>query len=999
MKYVNVLVTSAALTYSSHLFSPLACKLGLSLGDTWFRPLRGKGGSRSTQYIAISFAPEFVLILFDNKCLQSKASSYGFRLYPSILSMGQCLTTHTIGDCDTSLDQGFLAFSSDQNVYKGIKEEKCKTQKMEKNVDVSVEAKTVDHAELKVRKRLAVAAQAIHSLSDVTIQRFPKTQSCIQMLLKSMKGNILFEGVSLFAKQAIVESMGPVQVESGDTIIQEGEEGSEFFIVESGSFGIFKSDQAETERAVGSCGPGSGFGEIAVMYSSLRTATVRATSEGKLWKMERLIYQAIKMASMKHVEQRKNVALAGVPLLQSLPEETKGKIAEVMAMEEFNDGEYIIRQHEPGGKFYIIDQGNVTVVVDGESVATLSSGTYFGERALVHDEVRNADIIAEGFTTCFVIDRQSFQQFFDSLEHAWTFSVLRGTPVFASMSDVQLLQVAKCMKQIHVPSGQTIFKAGDPGRSFYIVEKGKCKIISLKGEDLAVCEKGNCFGELALLTNAPRKATVLALSEVLLLECSIEVFHKYLGDLRDLKNMWKIENLMKLPLFSKLSRNDLCDLAACLTEKTYEPGEIVFKQGDDGNSFYIIENGNCSVVKSQTGVKGQLKEIARLTSGQYFGERALLCEDPRAATIVAKTNLKLFELRRSDFFKRLKNVHDILSLHVGKINSLDSLCHIPEKLRKGDFTLIKPLGKGAFGKVYLVRCKINNKKYALKCIKKDKVISSRLTEHVIREKEVMEHIRSPFLVSLASSFQDATNLYMLMQVVEGGELFNYLSERSSPLKEEEARFYAGCVILGLEYLNDRGLCWRDLKPENILLDISGYAMLTDFGFSKSIPRGSKSFTMCGTPEYLAPEIVLQSGHTHSVDWWALGILIFEMVTGKPPFCNDDRVSLFKSITSVSYAMPDRFSEELKDLISNLLVRIPSKRLGSSSAGARAVKEHQWFRGFDWNALVNRDMKPPFIPSVEQRDLNISPRETWSFNANVVEANTSRGIFDRAFEGF
>ena len=914
------------------------------------------------------------------------------------VSMGQCLSTQTIGDCGGDLDEGILSFS--RNIEGGKRLQiHDKASLGGTGVDVGVVARANGHEEMKVRKRMAVAAQAIHSLSEVTIQRYPKTHNCIQMLLNSMKGNILFQGLSLFAKQAIVESMAPVQVQAGDCIIQEGEEGSEFYIVDTGRYKVLKLTDDGGEREIGICDSGSGFGEIAVMYSSLRTASVRAVSPGKLWKMERVIYQALKIAFSKHVEQRKNVALDVVPLLQSLPPETKSKLAEVMALEEFDCGEFIIRQHEPGDKFYIIDQGNVQVHIDGQLVATLSSGTYFGERALVQNDVRNADIIADDLTTCFTIDRGSFQQFFESLEHAWTFSVLRGMPIFVSMSDMQLLQLAQCMRSAHFSRGSAIFKAGDPGKSFYIVEKGECRIVSPKGEELAVCTKGKCFGELALLTNAPRKATVLAQTEVLLLECSIQTFQKYLGHLNDLTDMWKIEKLAKVPLLSNLTREELSSLSGCLVDKTHESGDIVFREGDAGDSFCIIETGHCSVLKSTGSSNGQMKEIAVLGPGQYFGERALLCQDPRTATIVSKTRLKLLELHRSDFFKHLKNVHDALSMHVGKLQSQDALIHVPGKLKKGDFKLIGVLGKGAFGKVYLVRCKLNNTKYALKCIKKDKVITSRLTEHVIREKEVMEHIRSPFLVSLASSFQDATNLYMLMQVVEGGELFYHLTERSSPFTEDEAKFYAGCVILGLEYLNDKGICWRDLKPENILLDISGYAMLTDFGFAKSIPRGSKSFTVCGTPEYLAPEIVLQSGHTHSVDWWALGVLIFEMVAGKPPFCNEDRVSLFKSITNVSYVMPDYFSEELKDLISKLLVRTPSKRLGCSSGGSKAVKDHPWFRGFDWNALMTRDMKPPFIPPIQQNHSKIPTEESKSFYASITGINASRGIFDRAFEGF
>lgn len=914
--------------------------------------------------------------------------------------MGQCLSVQTIGNCETGLNQGILSFSHENPHVIRSKSNGTSGKNSEDRVKANVTAEAVSAcAELKMRKRMAIVAQAIHSLSDVAIQRYPKTQNCVRMILNSMKGNILFEGLSIFAKQAIVESMAPVHANSGDTIIQEGDEGHDFYIIDQGYFKVFKKCQDGLEAEIGTCGPGSGFGEIAVMYSSLRTATVRAASSGYLWKMERILYQAIKVAFSKHIEHQKNVALDSVPLLQCLPIDTKCRMAEVMVLEEFDDGEYIIRQHEVGEKFYIIDQGSVKVVIDGKHIATLSSGTYFGERALVHNDVRNADVVADGLTTCFSIGRHEFKQFFESLEHAWIYSVLKDTSVFGSMSDIQLLQVASCMRQVHFPSGSTVFKVGDPGRSFYIVEKGKCQILSRKGEELALCSKGKCFGELALLSNAPRKATVVTLTDVLLLECNIETFQNYLGSLSDIKNMWIIEKLQKVPLLSKLTRNELSVLSECLTERTFEPGEWVFREGDDGESFYIITAGNCSVIKEYRNSKQPMKEIARLGPGQYFGERALLCQDPRTATIAAKTHTTLLELHQNDFFMHLTSVHGVLSMQVGKLNAQDDINQLPSKLRKGDFKLIRILGKGAFGKVYLVRCKLNNNKYALKCIKKDKVISSRLTEHVIREKEIMEHLRSPFLVSLASSFQDTTNLYMLMQLVEGGELFSYLSERDTSLTEDEAKFYAACVIVGLDYLNNEGLSWRDLKPENILLDISGYAMLTDFGFAKSIPKGSKSFTLCGTPEYLAPEIVLQSGHTNAVDWWALGILIYEMVTGKPPFCDEDRVSLFKSITSVSYSMPECFSEDLKDLISKLLVRTPSKRLGSSPAGAKSVKEHPWFRGFDWTALMNREMNPPFIPPTQKNEYQISPNDAQSFYASLDGRNSSRGIFDRAFEGF
>jgi CRP-like cAMP-binding protein len=740
-------------------------------------------------------------------------------------------------------------------------------------------------------KRLAVAAQAIHSLADVSITRYPHSQKSAQMILDVMSSSvsdattptttpaattnnssILFEGLSMVTRQAIMETMAPVQVKAGDEVIREGEDGSEFYIVDSGAFAVSKGGVE-----VGRCGPGEGFGEIGAMYESPRTATVTAVTAGKLWRMERHVYQAIKVAFTKHVELRKVVALGAVPLLEGLPVESKGQMADVMRLEEFKEHEFVFRQNDVGDKFYIVDQGGVSVAVDGEVVAELGPGAYFGERALIHGDRRNADIIATTFTSVFSIERGPFQQFFGSLQHAWTYSVLKNTEAFSALSEAQLLQVAAEMHQVVVAPGEAVFRVGDPGDAFYIVERGECDIVDARGETIATCVAGKCFGEMALLSNRPRGASAIAGTRaggtggasrgtgggapasdraLLLLRGDVPTFRKYLGDLNELKNMWKIDKLQKVPLLVELSRRDLSALCDCFAERTYESGEVVFREGEEGSEFFVIEAGHCSVIKSSSPLKGHHKEVAQLGPGHCFGERALLRRDPRMATVKAATPLKVMVLHRADFFEQLSpSVLESLSVKVGKLDAqaMGGQGHrLPAglKLRKADLKLVRVLGKGAFGKVYLVRYKANNIKYALKCIKKEKVIASRLTEHVVREKEVMEHLQSPFLVSLAASFQDSSHLYMMMQLVEGGELFNYLSERDRPLSEAEARFYGACVVLGLEELQRSGIAWRDLKPENILLDVAGYAMLTDFGFAKVIERGKKSFTMCGASSML-----------------------------------------------------------------------------------------------------------------------------------------------------
>ena len=723
-------------------------------------------------------------------------------------------------------------------------------------------------------------------------------------------------------------------------------------------------------------------------------------------------------------------------------QEQKSLLYEAMVLEEFREGDYIIRQGDVGKVFYMIDEGMVEVLVDGEVVTSLSKGSYFGERALIRDDVRSADVRSSTCTACFTITREVFNRLFSSLEHAWVYSVLRNVSVLSALTDEQMLQVSKAMEPVHVAQGQTIFNIGDVGDAFYIIEKGTCRLLESSGQVLAECTQGQCFGEKALLTDAPRAASAVAWTDVSLLRCSRDTFEEHFGSLKTLMTIWKVKALGKVPLLQHVGRNDLDDMCDKLQEEMFKEGELICKEGDVGNSFYIIQSGTCSVIKAQGSI---YKEIARLEPGQYFGERALLRDDPRTATIKATSPVELLVLKRRDFFEAVKDFHQELTMKIGKIDAQDSGHNtLPPKLSTGDLKILKTLGHGAFGKVYLVRCRHNNIKYALKCIKKEKVIASKLTEHVVREKQVMEHLQSPFLVSLAASFQDRRHLYMLMRLAEGGELFDYLSTRVNPLSENEAKFYAGCVVMGLEYLHERGVSWRyvsdtcdrarwilamhhillcrDLKPENILLDISGYAVLTDFGFAKMIPKGSKSFTMCGTPEYLAPEMILQTGHNHAVDWWSLGILIFEMVAGKPPFCDEDRVTMFKSITNISYRMPSHFSwvrctsqpqkssyplvtksniyvlQELQSLISSLLVKTPSKRLGYF--GASGIKTHPWFNGFDWEALSNRDLTPPYIPPTTAYN-NSETQGTDSTDSPFQESHShvNYGQFARAFEDF
>ena len=235
----------------------------------------------------------------------------------------------------------------------------------------------------------------------------------------------------------------------------------------------------------------------------------------------------------------------------------------------------------------------------------------------------------------------------------------------------------------------------------------------------------------------------------------------------------------------------------------------------------------------------------------------------------------------------------------------------------------------------------------MKELKKAVLIKKKQKEHTEAERRIMEKINHPFIVGLKFAFQSKKKLYFVMDYCPGGELFFYL-EKIGKFKEKTARFYAANILLGIEELHWNNVIYRDLKPENVLIADDGYAKITDFGLSKeNIVGNQDTMSFCGTPEYLAPEILNKTGHGKAADWWSFGAIIFEMINGVPPFYTKNRNKLYHNIKHSDPDIPAHWSPNLKDLLSKLLQKDPSERLGSSKEDARDIMSHPWFESINW----------------------------------------------------
>lgn len=283
-----------------------------------------------------------------------------------------------------------------------------------------------------------------------------------------------------------------------------------------------------------------------------------------------------------------------------------------------------------------------------------------------------------------------------------------------------------------------------------------------------------------------------------------------------------------------------------------------------------------------------------------------------------------------------------------------------------DFDLKATVGTGTFGRVRVVKIKGSTDRtpLALKIMKKSEVIRLKQVEHVKAEVGILAQIIHPFIVNLLNTFQDDKRLFLLLEFVNGGELFSHL-RKEGRLPDADAKFYAGEIVLAFAYLHSKNIIYRDLKPENLLIDCEGHMKITDFGFAKVVE--DRTWTLCGTPEYLAPEIIQSKGHGRAVDWWALGILIFEMLAGYPPFYDENPFGIYQKVLAGRIDFPKHLDVKAKDLIKRLLTHDRAKRFGCLKNGAEDIQRHKWYKGMDWDALLKREIKPSFIPSVKASD--------------------------------
>ncbi|KAA0194128.1 cGMP-dependent protein kinase [Fasciolopsis buskii] len=597
------------------------------------------------------------------------------------------------------------------------------------------------------------------------------------------------------------------------------------------------------------------------------------------------------------------------------------------------------------------------------------------------------------------------------------------------------------------------------------------------GQKLREIGRRTVLGELAILYNCQRTATVKASTACQLWAIDRKSFQTILRKKNIQRHRSRVAFLKSVPTFTKLPDGVLSQLADQLTEIKYQPNEYVIRQGARGDNFYIVCSGQVNVTihpsdeQGQTDFTKEAKFVRTMGRGEWFGEKALKREQTRTANIIASEpdGATCLALDYESYHQLIGDL-EIFSKQYSDAKIPESIAAKVDQefanLKLEDLITVGTLGVGGFGRVVLFtkgtqfyeilypvclsvhsqtnKVKIkkdDSRSFALKRMKKHHIVQTRQQEHVLNERNILFETQSEFVVRRFSflfsyhgrlwrTFKDEKYVYMLLDACLGGELWTLLRDQYF-FTESTTQFYVACVVEALDYLHKRNIIFRDLKPENLILDTDGYCKLTDFGFSKKLPTATKTWTFCGTPEYMAPEIILNKGHDQAVDFWSLGILIYELLTGLPPFDSPDAMRTYslilKGIEAIGF--PPRIPRNAQNLIRKLCRYVslrpiqivnkfkksiichsnlselnkraflplfsrdnPSERLGYSKGGIRETELHVWFEGFDWIGLQKRSLKAPHQRSVQSpsdlrhfdkcpEDKEVPPDELSGWDAN------------------
>ena len=728
-------------------------------------------------------------------------------------------------------------------------------------------------------KKIKVKTAATKKNQSVDSRATKTPEEC--STLSAMVHDIPFFSImSIDVHELCVEKLCKEEMRAGETIIHQGEVGDKLYVLENGRADVIVENLAETS-IVHTAEPGSWFGEIALLFDTPRTATVRAKTDVKLWSLSRDDFRVIGELSQDWAG-----LLNDVPELALLSKAQLDDLTSNMKVVELREGDILEQLHDTPTSMYIVVLGGVRATAEvsmlqGEkskvrSFSDSAVSIKYGpgdviclEEALKGRENLRTYTVTENDTSLIKIDRKYIMKYKNELTQAandfFKWKVLRKVPMLTKLVRQDGVELFDNFVTRTYDRGEYVIEQYATGDEFFIISEGFVTVKRRAGPDdpkmnaknVVILGSGQYFGELALLSGEPRSADVVVTSEqATFFVLSRSGWESLMGKLSvslEVENNKKM--LHNVPLLSHLNDDTLTMMSKTMTSVSCAVGDEVVTEGDtepEKMAFYIITSGEFEVRTGRRGI------VATLGVGDYFGERALLEATPRSATITCVREAKCLMMTGEELSRHMHHVKNQLLINIEESRKQEELTDSYSSKRLSVFNLDsielrQTLGEGAFGKVTLGVHRRTGTPIAMKSIVKERLVTENRLRHLQDEVTILRKVQHPFVVQLYSTNMDDVLAYLMMEYLPGGEVFTLLQKRQF-FKEEETRFYVSQVISAFNYLHMRDIIYRDLKPENMVFDAQGYVKIVDFGFAKIVPRGYVTMTVCGTPDYVAPEV-------------------------------------------------------------------------------------------------------------------------------------------------
>lgn len=821
-------------------------------------------------------------------------------------------------------------------------------------------------------------------------QRVAKKTEDRDFILSIMKKNKIFINLEDSMLDDIVQIMRKVTVTDGMEMAIQGTFATNFYIIQEGRLEAYDeymdNVMSHSSRLKAVYSQGDFFGDTSLIFKCPFLYSIVARTDCVLWALDQ---ETFSRALVSNKEIQKTIeTLVEVPIFNALDDGLFSDTVLKFEIKNCKPEEVIVEEDSPATHFYVLMDGRIDLKsnwygVTKEGINERSSksmtlpGQCFGDFEICFNQKHNSQYVAgdEG-ATLLSLKLEYFENISKFLMQATDIvlrmNVLYSLPIFASLTEEQVKEVAESFDFEEFTEGTTIIKKGEKGNKFYFLKRGKVSVLDMVQGELKMVNQirgHGSFGELALLNDDPRNAFVVAETDVELYSLKREDFRKLVNLANDSTAREKINKVLSgIESLSRLSKMDISVLAETMECKKITEGQKLVSRGEINDRLYIISKGELVLTKRREN-QDELERV-RLLPGNFFGDKALLKTGESTFDVTAARLSEVFVLSREILENACGSLEDIKQKDRLKTEEEEKLSNMTAE----DFVDEGIIGRGAFGMVKLVMDKESKKYYAMKSLKKHDIVKKKHQKHLVQEIKMLENLDHEMIIRLRKKWQDERYIYLLTDVCSGGDLYQEI-KRNQGFSEEVCKFYVACLISIFSHLRAKSIVYRDLKPENILLADDGYLKLIDFGLAKELKEGKKANTICGTPEYVAPEILLNEGYGPSVDIWSIGILLYEMVTTKTPFASNTSKSVLNNILQKNIQFSSKkfevVSEDCTNFIESCLKKEKNLRLGAKSM--EELRSHPWFKNYssaNWNAIDRKVYPVPYKPEKKPADMQI-----------------------------